>query len=86
MAHVDSVMIIGESIRYPGKFNFGTQSVTKKIHNLVPVMLRHRLKPPPEEIYSLHRKLSGLFLLFTKLKAEINCRQIFEETTIGYGK
>lgn len=86
VAHVDSVMIIGESIRHPGKFNFGRQSVTKQIHNLVPVMLRHRLKPPPEEIYSLHRKLSGLFLLFTKLKAEIDCRSAFEETTRGYDK
>lgn len=86
VAHVDSVMLIGESIRHRGKFNFGKQTLTKEIHNLLPVMLEHRLKPPPEEIYSLHRKLSGLFLLFTKLNAQIDCRSAFEETTIGYGK
>lgn len=83
-AHVDSVMIIGEAIRYPNRFNFGKQSVTEKINNLVPTMLQYRLKPPPEEIYSLHRKLSGLFLLFTKLKAEINCREIFENVKQNY--
>lgn len=85
-AHVDSVMIVGEAIREPNKFNFGTQSVTKRIHNLVPLMLQYRLKPPPEEIYSLHRKLSGLFLLFTKLKADINCRKVFEDATVDYRK
>lgn len=85
-AHVDSVMIVGEAIREPDLFDFGQQSVTKRIHNLVPVMLEHRLKPPPEEIYSLHRKLSGLFLLFTKLKVEINCRNTFEQSTGDYRK
>lgn len=80
-AHVDSVMILGEGIRHQGPYDFGHQSVTKKIHKLVPLMLQHRLKPPPEEIYSLHRKLSGLFLLFTKLGAKIDCRSIFEDVT-----
>jgi len=37
------------------------------------VMLKHRLCAPPPEVYSLHRKMSGLFLLATKLKSEINC-------------
>lgn len=83
-AHVDSVMIIGEAIRFPDKFDFGKQSVIEKIHHLIPTMLQYRLKPPPEEIYSLHRKLSGLFLLFTRLKAQINCREIFEQTTTNF--
>ena len=28
----------------------------------MPVMLRHRVKAPPSEVYSLHRKLSGIML------------------------
>ena len=45
------------------------------MQELVPVMLKHRLCAPPAEVYSLHRKMSGLFLMATKLKSEINCYQ-----------
>jgi hypothetical protein len=44
------------------------------------IMLDQRLCPPPAEVYSLHRKLSGCFLLCIKLKAKIPCRDILMET------
>lgn len=61
-AHVDAVMILGDVFRHPGEFNFAVQDTTSKITHLVPTMMEHRLCPPPEEVYSLHRKLSGVFL------------------------
>lgn len=78
-AHVDAVMILGEAFAAEGEFDFGAQDTTRRINELVPVMLQHRLTPPPEETYSLHRKTSGVFLLCTKLKAKINCKELFED-------
>merc|ERR1712029_1233601 len=43
------------------------------------IMLRERLCPPPQEVYSLHRKLSGLFLLAGKLNSEFNCFIIWQD-------
>lgn len=83
-AHTDAVMILGEVFRYEGDFDFGAQQTTKQIANLVPVMIAHRLCPPPEEIYSLHRKLSGVFLLCYKLKAKFSCKPMFNEIVKNY--
>ncbi|XP_022122354.1 atypical kinase COQ8B, mitochondrial [Pieris rapae] len=79
--HVDTVMIMGEIFTTASTdgFDFGSQNTTKRIQSLVPTILTHRLCPPPEEIYSLHRKLSGVFLLCSKLKVKMNCRDMFQD-------
>ncbi|KAG7313216.1 hypothetical protein JYU34_000315 [Plutella xylostella] len=82
--HVDTVMIMGEVFTSDGEFDFGTQKTTRRIQALVPTILNHRLCPPPEEIYSLHRKLSGVFLLCSKMKIKMNCRVMFEEVYEQY--
>lgn len=85
MAHVDTVMILGQIFSTDQEcFDFGGQDVTKRIQALVPTIINHRLCPPPEEIYSLHRKLSGVFLLCAKLNVKINCRDMFREVYINY--
>ncbi|XP_053329124.1 atypical kinase COQ8B, mitochondrial [Spea bombifrons] len=77
-AHVDAIMILGEAFASDGPFNFGTQNTTSRVHNLIPVMLKHRLAPPPEETYSLHRKMAGSFLICAKLQALIECKKLFQ--------
>lgn len=37
----------------------------------VGVMLKHRLRPPPTEVYSLHRRLSGLYLGCAQIGASL---------------
>lgn len=76
-ANVDAVMILGEPFSNDTEYDFSQQDITEKIKRIIPVMLSHRLAPPPEESYSLHRKLSGAFLLATKLDAKINCYNAF---------
>lgn len=84
-AHVDAVMVLGQVFDKNNKYyDFGGQDVTKRIQSLVPTILDHRLCPPPEEIYSLHRKLSGIFLLCAKLQVKINCRDMFREVYSNY--
>lgn len=76
-AHVNAVMILGEIFQCDEPYDFANQNMAERIQHLVPTMLSHRLCPPPEEIYSLHRKLSGVFLLCAKLKVPLTCRKLF---------
>lgn len=41
-------------------------------------MLKNRLKPPPDEVYSLHRKLSGSYLQCIRLGSRVNCKRIID--------
>ncbi|EGV63041.1 hypothetical protein PSN45_004689 [Yamadazyma tenuis] len=82
-AHVDSVLVLGEPFspqNNGGKtFDFRNQTVTDRVRGNISVMLSERLTPPPEETYSLHRKLSGVFLLCSRLNAQVPCEQLFAD-------
>ena len=83
-AHIDAIMILGEAFQDDKPFNFGDQNTTYRIQHLVPVMISHRMCAPPEEIYSLHRKMSGVFLLCAKLNGVVNCYSLFQEILSNY--
>ncbi|KZV65275.1 ABC1-domain-containing protein [Peniophora sp. CONT] len=90
-AHVRSMQLLATPFRKdtPQPFAFGQGSewanITKEIRDQIPVMLQHRLTPPPRETYSLNsRKLSGAFLLASRLGARVDCRKLWEETTNDY--
>lgn len=83
-AHCEAVLILGEAFAKHQEFDFGLQSTTHRIQTLIPIMLRHRLAPPPEETYSLHRKMSGAFLLCAKLGSKVQCHTMFEKIWNNY--
>lgn len=85
-AHTQSIMLLGIPFRKTTHqpFSFAEQDVSEKIRELIPIMLSNRLTPPPRETYSLNRKLSGAFLLCTKLKARVNCADIWHDITREY--
>lgn len=78
-AHIASVMTLAEPFldSSPEIYDFKDQSITERVKALIPVMIRERLSPPPEETYSLHRKLSGAFLLCARLGSRVRCRNLF---------
>ncbi|XP_032028751.2 atypical kinase COQ8B, mitochondrial isoform X2 [Hylobates moloch] len=83
-AHVEAVMILGEPFATQGPYDFGSGETARRIQDLIPVLLRHRLRPPPEETYALHRKLAGAFLACARLRAHIACRDLFQDTYHRY--
>ena len=83
-AHIESVFCVGEPLRYNGVFDFGSQSMTKRMYELIPIMSQHRLTPPPPETYTLHRKLSGAYLICMKLCSRVAARDVFIEIAKDY--
>lgn len=80
-AHIDSVLVLGEPFRKdaPDVFDFARQTITARVRDTIPVMLRHRLTPPPDETYGLHKKLSGAFLLCTRLGSKFDTKAVWRD-------
>jgi aarF domain-containing kinase len=86
-AHVTSVVTLAEPFlrSAPEVYDFRGQTITERVKEQIPVMIHERLAPPPEETYSLHRKLSGAFLLCARLGSRVRCRELFEEALVKTG-
>lgn len=81
-AHTQSILTLAEPFMQsaPDVYDFKDQTITERVKALIPVMLRERLAPPPEETYSLHRKLSGAFLLCARLGSRVPCKKMFADS------
>ena len=108
-AHVNSMTLLATPFKpgthQPFSFGQGTQwaEITAQIRAQIPLMLQHRLTPPPKETYSLNRfvmvflhglmlififeffrKLSGSFLLASRLGATIDTKAIWDKVVGKY--
>ncbi|GAA5966219.1 hypothetical protein JCM3765_006092 [Sporobolomyces pararoseus] len=80
-AHLTSLFALAMPFRTssPDPFPFGRlgPEITRTVRNQIPVMLKHRLSPPPEETYSLNRKLSGAFLLCERMESRVQAASMY---------
>jgi aarF domain-containing kinase len=78
-AHLEAVLALGRPF-VEDQYDFSqAKQVTSTVRDLIPTMLEHRLTPPPDETYSLHRKVSGIFLLCSRLEAKVECKKLLED-------
>jgi aarF domain-containing kinase len=85
-AHTLSGFCLGEPFATYEPYDFKSSRITSRISEHGAVFLKHRLTPPPEEVYTLHRKLAGAFNLCIKLGAKISCRSLLDEVAAIYKK
>jgi aarF domain-containing kinase len=88
-AHVDSILTLAEPFdasRTSDHYDFRNQTITDRVREKIGLMVRERLAPPPEETYSLHRKLSGAFLLCARLGANVPAKRLFEDAVAKWEK
>jgi len=79
-AHLESGLVVGEPFVSQEPFDFKASGITARVAAHSSVFAEHRLTPPPAEIYSLHRKLAGAFLICIRMGAVIPCRDMLEDT------
>lgn len=79
-AFLKAIYSVARPFMYQGSFDFGGRNLTKEVYDTLPVLMKHKLKEPPTEVYSLHRKLAGAYLICMKLGARVNMKKILDET------
>jgi aarF domain-containing kinase len=87
-AHYLGVLIMAEPFQKTpnGIYDFASQKIMKNADEIVPAMSKHRLTAPPKEIYSLHRKILGAYMMCMKLRSRVPAREIFVETHANWLK
>lgn len=87
-AHKLSGYTVGEPFAYNENtnnlFDFRESNISSRMSEHTTIFLQHRLTPPPEEVYTLHRKLAGAYMLCIKLGAVVNCRDMLETIVKNY--
>lgn len=77
--HCEALFAVARPFRHDRDFDFSTQEMTRIVYSEMPKMMSHRMQSPPQEAYTMHRKLAGTYLICIKLGAKVNCRRLLDE-------
>jgi aarF domain-containing kinase len=83
-AHVDAGLVVGEPFASYEPFDFKTSGLTRRVAQHGATFAEQRLTAPPTEVYSLHRKLAGAFLICIRMGAVMSCRDMLEQVHSTY--
>jgi aarF domain-containing kinase len=83
-AHKMSGFTVGEPFTKDEPFDFRESKISTRMGEHTAVFLKHRLTAPPEEVYTLHRKLAGAYMLCIKLGAVIRSRDMLEDIVTNH--
>eukprot|EP00371_Babesia_bovis_P000568 XP_001609215.1 ABC1family protein [Babesia bovis T2Bo] len=75
--HAESVLITGQPFRHQGRFDFSACDIIQRCREKASIILKIRKQPPPPEVYSLHRKLAGCYVMCNLIGARVDARNIF---------
>ncbi len=74
---------VAEPLRTPGPYDFAASDLSLRVRDLgVAAYTSRGLPQPPAELLFLHRKLGGSYLLLAHLRAQVDCRAIYEELVL----
>ncbi|EEA05374.1 ABC1 family protein [Cryptosporidium muris RN66] len=91
-AHTLAVMKVAEpfvdtkSNGIANAYDFSTCNVIDYVAQTFPKVISSRENPPRPEIYSLHRRLAGCFVLCNKLAAKVNASEIYRRVVEEFRK
>ena len=77
-AHVESGLVVGEPFVSDVPFDFKGSGITRRVAGHGATFAEERLTAPPPEVYSLHRKLAGAFLICIRMGAVMPCRDMLK--------
>jgi aarF domain-containing kinase len=82
-AHKLSGYTVGEPFNKDEAFDFRASRISERMGEHTSVFLQHRLTAPPEEVYTLHRKLAGAYMLCIKLNAIVESPRRMLESIVA---
>jgi len=82
-------LLVAEPARHEGSYDFGRSDLTARLRDSSYALGfdQGQWRPPPADLIFLHRKLGGLFLLCSRLRARVNARTLllpYLENTDSY--